>query len=387
MMRVKIKDFQSIEEAELTIDGFTVVVGRSNIGKSAVVRAVEGALTNLSGDSFVRLGAHHTEVELDCPDLQLTWKKGGGFNDYVINGEVFESVGRGAPPVIAEAGFREVEVSRASIPVQVASQFNPIFLLDPSKVSGSLAAEVVSDIGRLGELQEALRNASKDRRSLETVQRVRHKDLKQTRAEIQAYDALDEDLALGDNLRDLMREVETLQSEIKHLEELSEEYRSAREEVSKYQDADTISLPEWKGDSLYDETRVYSRVQEAYQEALKDLSRFDGLDNVTLPEWEGDASLKRIAALGKFQDHVLEAQGTLGQMGDLPDLPKTPDLGFDDLHLLERMQRAYHHLKEELPKLQVDVERLDRESKQAHDEVHELLEEAGICPLCEKETA
>lgn len=386
-MKVKIKDFQSIESADLTVEGFTVIVGRSNIGKSAIVRAIEGALTNLSGDSFVRLGAHHTEVDIECDDLTLKWKKGGGFNDYEINGEVFESVGRGAPHVIAEAGFREVEVSRGSIPVQVASQFNPIFLLDPSKVSGSLAAEVVSDIGRLGELQEALRNAAKDRRSLETVQRVRRKDLKQTRAEIQAYDALDDDLALGDRLRDLMRTVESLRTEIKHLEEIAEEYEATQGELEKYKGADSVVLPEWEHDDVLDRMKSLTAFQRVYDDAVRDLSAYRGLDEVVIPDWEGDGALKKLEALGKFQTHVEDATATLKSMQDLPSLPPTPDFDVNAVEVLEKMRRAYLHLQGELPELQEDIERLGRESEQAHRDVHDLLEEAGICPLCEQETS
>lgn len=386
-MRVKIKDFQSIEEADLTVDGFTVIVGRSNIGKSAIVRAIEGALTNLSGDSFVRLGAHHTEVELDCPDLKLTWKKGGGLNDYVINGENFESVGRGAPHVIAESGFREVEVSRASIPVQVASQFNPIFLLDPSKISGSLAAEVVSDIGRLGELQSALRNAAKDRRSLDTLQRVRKKDLKQTRSEIQAYDDLDDDLTLGDRLRDLMRSVDTLRSEIEHLEGLSKEYAEAQAAVDLYKGADLVILPDWSQDDLNAEVKGLQAFAKSYQETSQDLSRYIGLEEVTLPVWEGEAASKKIEALGKFLEHVLDANETLAVLEDLPSLPDTPDFDVDALEKLSNLALVSSHLKGDLPGLQEDIDRLEAESRSAHQEVHDLLDEAGICPLCEKETS
>ena len=51
---VEIRNFQSIEKATIKIDGFTVVVGRSNIGKSALVRAVKAALTGAPVSSFVR---------------------------------------------------------------------------------------------------------------------------------------------------------------------------------------------------------------------------------------------------------------------------------------------------------------------------------------------
>ena len=45
MLDVEIRNFQSIDHVHLRVEGFTALVGRSNIGKSAVVRAVKAALT------------------------------------------------------------------------------------------------------------------------------------------------------------------------------------------------------------------------------------------------------------------------------------------------------------------------------------------------------
>jgi len=381
-LKVKIKNFQSIESADLTVDGFTVIVGRSNIGKSAIVRAIDGALTNLSGDSFVRLGEHHAEVELETDNLTLKWSKGGGLNDYVINGEDFESVGRGAPSVIAEAGFREVEVSRATIPVQVAGQFNPIFLLDPGKVSGSLAAEVVSDIGRLGELQSALRNAAKDRRSLDTVQRVRRKDLKQAKSDVEAFENLDASVALGERLRELHGELDSLSAGIRKLEVFQEAIEEAQAEVMSYEGAELLPLPSWDSDALYDRTKQLETFQTVYKDALTDVRHYQGLGPALLPDWTGDGDLKRLEALTKFKTHAESAQAQLNDLGVLPDVPVTPEFDLEDLHRLEEMRGDFAQVSSELPKLDADLKRLEVESRAAHDEVHALLEEAGICPLC-----
>ena len=56
MTEVEVRNFQSVEHAVFRIEGFTALVGRSNIGKSALVRAVKAALTGATGTDFVRHG-------------------------------------------------------------------------------------------------------------------------------------------------------------------------------------------------------------------------------------------------------------------------------------------------------------------------------------------
>jgi predicted ATP-dependent endonuclease of OLD family len=57
MIEIEVNDFQSISHTAVTIDKFSVIVGRSNIGKSALVRAIQCALTGAVGTDFVRHGA------------------------------------------------------------------------------------------------------------------------------------------------------------------------------------------------------------------------------------------------------------------------------------------------------------------------------------------
>ena len=75
--KVKIKDFQSIEKADLEISGFTVITGKNNSGKSAVQRAIRGVFQNTRGHAFVRHEKPHSEVSLSFEDgNSVTWLKG-----------------------------------------------------------------------------------------------------------------------------------------------------------------------------------------------------------------------------------------------------------------------------------------------------------------------
>ena len=63
---LKVKNLQSIGDTEVEVDGFTVITGPNNSGKSALVRAVIGLTSNYSGNkhSWVRKGQKNLEVTL-----------------------------------------------------------------------------------------------------------------------------------------------------------------------------------------------------------------------------------------------------------------------------------------------------------------------------------
>ena len=57
---VSIKDFQIIQNANLTFQrGLNCLIGQSNNGKSAILRAIKAAIYNYPGTTSVRLGCNN----------------------------------------------------------------------------------------------------------------------------------------------------------------------------------------------------------------------------------------------------------------------------------------------------------------------------------------
>ena len=174
---IRVRDFQALGTAEIVADGLTVVVGPSDRGKSALLRAIEAGLFNRSGEGFVRVGQTSARVALtfngDGSDHEVVWEKGGGKNQFRVDGADYSRVGRDAPPVLKALGFRD-EVIGARVKddgkldggemmrPQVARQFDPIFLLDQP---GSFINEVMVKLSRLSVLQRANRACSTNLRS------------------------------------------------------------------------------------------------------------------------------------------------------------------------------------------------------------------------------
>jgi DNA repair ATPase RecN len=191
-IRVRVRNFQSIEDASIVIDGLTVVTGTNNAGKSAFFRAIRGAFTNARGSDFVRHGAKHTTVDIhDMADgRKLTWKKGDKTNGYVIDGEDFPKVGQGVPPEVRSFGVSPVPVGNTELWPQIAPQITGVsFLLHEP---GSVIAEAVADVERVNQLSRALKASESDRRAAKGSLKVRRKDLTTYNERRDVYAGLDE---------------------------------------------------------------------------------------------------------------------------------------------------------------------------------------------------
>lgn len=202
-MKIRVDNFQSIGSAELQPTGLTVIVGPSDRGKSALLRAIEAALFNRPGDQFVRTGAKTATVALELDDPNTTvssrrhinWEKGAGLNKFAVDGVEFTRVGKGAPPPLQALGFRDVTIGAKlkddgtfeggeTVRPQVARQFDPVFLLDKS---GGFLNEVLLGLSRLNVLQRAGRLCAADLRAAKMARKVTQEQATRAR---EAADAL-----------------------------------------------------------------------------------------------------------------------------------------------------------------------------------------------------
>jgi len=207
MLKITVDNFQSLEHVEVEVDGFTALVGRSNIGKSALIRAVKYALTGAKGSDFVRHSPAtcarirrnakkckcHCTVRIEIVGkMTFKWEKGDAVNQYTVwntagKKQVYTKVERGNLHFLE--GFEPLKVGDDKVVVQVGDQFKPIFLLGES---GSVAADVLGDVAKLDDLNEALRLVEKDRRAAVSERKVRVGDLIKLEDELKTYDGLDE---------------------------------------------------------------------------------------------------------------------------------------------------------------------------------------------------
>lgn len=347
-MKVKIQNFQNIDEEELEVDGFTTVVGKSNIGKSSIVRAIEGAFLNKGGDDFVRDGKRYTNVEIEADDIDLVWRKGSNKNSYIIDGEEYNKVGRGAPDIIREKGYGKIQTERADVNPQVAKQFSPIFLINPSKTSGSVVAEIISDIGRLSDVQNALRDSSSDRREAEQTLKVRKEDLKDSRESLKFFEGLDDTLADVEEIESLREEIDDLKGEIEMLEKMKSKRNSLKSKVDELESVEGISIPEAGFKEDISQIKNALALKTSYSDAVENLESFQGVSDISIPDLDIDDA-------------------------------------FEDVEKLFNIKSEYENLISSAKSLKTSITEIGSKEEKLNSKLNELFNEAGKCPTCERD--
>jgi len=370
-MKVQIKNFQSLEDVSFTVQGFTVLIGRSNLGKSATIRAIEGALFNSPVDAYVREGTQTLQVQLQSPEFDILWRKGGGHNDYIVDGVSYENVGRDVPDVIKKKGFRDLELNRNSLRIQISDQFHPLFLLD---CSGADAAQAISDVDRIYEIQNAQEAVEKDRRQMRSEIKVREKDLKI--ATQRKIDLLEQAPSM-DTLRQVVSRSQALsraRTRTSGLRASAGRYKSLTTHVRVCTRACDINIPTLP--LLHHEvTRQRIRLGETLG---KRINAYQPITTPTLPS-QPLKVLRDLRLYLSLQHHLLCVP--LVKKLAIPHMPESTTR--DKVHAaqlnLKRLVAKIREFKSDLVLLEDDIARQE-------EAYHAMVEDTGNCPVCGQNT-
>jgi hypothetical protein len=392
-VKIRIQNVQSIRDATLVVDGFTVVTGPNNSGKTASQRAVRGVFTNASSGPLLRHGEDQLTVDLQFSDgNSVKWEKGDKVNRYTVNGKVLSAVGRGVPPEVAALGVMPVKAASDSLWPQIAEQFGGVlFLVDRP---GSVVAEALSDVDKVGKLSEALRLSESDRRSTSSELKVRLVDLTAAEDEVQFYENLSTAEDSVTKLEGLFELTENLSEEAALVSGFRDRTRNYAAEISLFEGAPSSPFPT-RGVEEASAARTSlseaSALQEAAQRAREVLCSFEGVRKLSLPETEEPSRLKgellsSSQALGLLlssrstYEEALQAQAGASKINlpQVENLLKVDQLIKGLKELQRRLSDAQENLKAELSRLQSASETYDEQITL----VSELLGEVGECPTC-----
>lgn len=393
-VRVRVKNFQSIEDAEVLIDGFVVICGPNNSGKTALMRAIRGLFTNAAPGSYLRQGANFLSVEIEFDDgTTVLWekgwekpgKKGAAINRYTINGYQIASVGRGVPPEVEALGVKSILAGNNPIWPQVADQFDgTLFLVNKT---GAVVAEALSDVERVGRLTDALRLSDKDKRAANSEIKVRRDDLKTFQDEVDRYRGLDK---VRDQIQDLvsqksgvvdlkasLEEAQGLHARLASLSDVWESLRDFSCEVP----PEPFGIREYK--SNLSNLRSFKSRWDSLYSASQDLVGFEP------PQWAPDkvsgirsnlAECRTYALkISKLQKDSEALEGlVLPQFTDSTKVEKIPKV----LSVVEGFKSRKATLLKTLQDLESEIESVNLKVKQSEALVAQLLGERGYCPTC-----
>lgn len=184
MTTINISDFQSIKNLNLVVDGFTVLKGDSNIGKSAVRRAINFALFNNWSTAFLRKGSTNTKITFSRDDLNIKRVKGKE-NTISVNDNHYEKLGSSSPEELKNYGIKLLETTDSEYNIVVSSQLDRLFL---SSFNDTEQHKVINAIIGTQKHEDAVRLVTKDLNSL-------NQEFKQVNDQLLAVESEENDLS------------------------------------------------------------------------------------------------------------------------------------------------------------------------------------------------
>lgn len=281
-VRVHIRNFQSIRSADLEVKGLTVVTGTNNSGKTACQRAVSGVFQNTGGTAFIRHGTEKCSVEIVFDDRKVVWEKGTKTRPtYIVDGGLPLFPGQAVPDEVQALGVRPIVAGGQEIWPTIAPQFSgQVFLIDKP---GSVLAEAVADVERVGQLNQALRAAESDRRSAAAELKIRQADLVTHEAEVERFNGLDAAVEAVAGLETDAKKLDTLKRAIEGITSLRGRLSKARAEVVALEGIREVRVPDDDVTVILDGLTALRGLQRRLVTAKAQVAKYEGFAQVDLP--------------------------------------------------------------------------------------------------------
>lgn len=179
-MRLFGKNFQSWADFDMQIEGLTVLIGPSDVGKSALFRALKGVVRNELPAEFVRDGQDEPmEVTLQAGSHTIAARrKRKGSTTYVIDGQDFAKLAGGIPDQLKDLKFGEVVIGDFDFDPIFGRQNSAQFLIDPltykpTEVNAILGAFGGTEKLEHGKKEANLRKTQKDAEARTLSEQIR----------------------------------------------------------------------------------------------------------------------------------------------------------------------------------------------------------------------
>lgn len=214
IQQLQIKNFQSHVNNTLTFDkGVNVVVGPSDSGKTAVIRALRWGVWNKpGGETFRSTWGGDTSVAITLGDGGIVARMKGKENKYVLDETVFKAFGANVPVEITQA-LNMTEVN-------IQEQMDSPFLL--SETPGRVAAHF-NKIANLSVIDTSIQNIQKQIRGINATIIFKQEDLLQKQTQLKGFDILE----------DVERGIRILERKQKQSERLEREWQELNRIVLK----------------------------------------------------------------------------------------------------------------------------------------------------------
>lgn len=226
--KVKIENFQSHEDTEFDLSpGVNLIVGSSEGGKSAILRAINFALHNEPrGDDFIRMDKDETRVSIWWSDgCYLCRIKGANRNSVLIKDkdgfeQGYERIGTTLPPE-ALAVLGNPPIDEETGPIAYADQHQPLFLVT---LSASELPRTISRLTGIDDFEDAAELLNKKSNAANKQIKDSSKRIEGIDNQLKNYETLDKKLKNLEYMDELAVKIDEISVNIDEANNLKNNY-------------------------------------------------------------------------------------------------------------------------------------------------------------------
>lgn len=370
ILKIEIENIQAIAEAGLEVEGFTGLVGRSNIGKSALLRGLHAAITNKNSKAIYRNGTKRSSVLLkDSKGMTLKWEKGSTGNvAYTFNGDPYTKVGKERPDKLDEFGFKEVRINGDLLEVQFSRQHDYLFLIDKS---GGFVADFISHITKVDVITGALKDCESDLRKANANVKASEEEILKLGDEVKKFDDLDYHGSIIKALQEI--KAQALDRE-RHIIELDGLIIEKDKLVHTYKALKELPIAPVMTFDIEELSKIQALMAEAEQ-VKKFYLRTQEVASCKVPTLEFDVGII------KDIDECLEIESQANV-----SLPTVPSFVFDTSELKELSATIddYAQVSGEISEIFGQYQALSKKEAELEAEKLSIEKTLGNCPFCKR---
>lgn len=263
---IKIKNFQSHASTDIKLSsGVNTIIGSSDSGKSAIIRALRWLVWNRpSGDAIRSTWGGPTSVEVELAEGDILRNK-DKTDHYQIHREGkaldFKAFGTSVP----EEVIRALNISE----VNIQNQLDSPFLLSDS--SGSVA-QYFNKVAKLDKIDISIKNVQKWIRELESTIKYKKEEIKGQREALKQYQYLQKFEVEVEVLENIEQELNTKRNQYNRLHKDIETIKSIQETLREYEDTLKLKEPVEKLLKLYEDKRNLESCEMLLSKAINTIN-------------------------------------------------------------------------------------------------------------------
>jgi len=336
LKRLKIRNFQSHIDTDIEfVPGVNVIVGKSQAGKTAILRALD--LVSRNRPTGFRYHTHGqkgpTKIELEVPEGKVTFRKTKTKAAYILNdddGNPYTGFGSKVPDKVTE--------------LLNLTDLNMQKQLDTPFLATSTGGEVARTINRITHLEQSDKWAqmqSSEIRRLKNEISLLNDEIEDREEELDQFKGLDEIEDLVKTLQTVDVKVRDLEYELSALEDVMEDLERVDQHIfnlKKYSRAERFLNKAEEASLTIESLKIESVLLEEYLELHAEVQKLEGV----LPDCEALLSVA------------------------------------EEVDSLEREEQEL----EEAHWFNQQVEEAEARSQEVGEEFVDMISELGKCPLC-----